>query len=146
MGWVFKQKWKKCWHWPIFPVGRPTSIFGSAQLNFCVRNGYRWTLCDKNTNSFFLFRFKTTALVLPIARPYHRLPCLGCCLASVCWHWPIFPVGRPTSIFGSAQLNFCVRNGYRWTLCDKNTNLHGAPSGTRTPDPLIKSQLLYQLS
>ena len=39
-----------CWHWPIFPVRRRTSIFGSAQLNFCVRNGYRWTLCDNNTN------------------------------------------------------------------------------------------------
>ena len=39
-----------CWHWPIFPARRQASIFGSAQLNFCVRNGYRWTLCDKNTN------------------------------------------------------------------------------------------------
>ena len=25
-------------------------------------------------------------------------------------------------------------------------NIHGPPSGTRTQDPLIKSQLLYQLS
>ena len=28
----------------------------------------------------------------------------------------------------------------------KNYSSCGAPSGTRTPDPLIKSQLLYQLS
>ena len=146
---------EKCWHWPIFPARLRASIFGLAQLNFCVRNGYRWTLCSNNTN-FFIY----SLVVLP-------LRVWG-------WHWPIFPVRRRTSIFGSAQLNFCVRNGYRWTLCVKNTNqlvagdkhrvhlcllfistsntllitfkITGAPPGTRTPDPLIKSQLLYQLS
>ena len=130
---------EKCWHWPIFPARRQASIFGSAQLNFCVRNGYRWTLCDSNTN-FFLFtiqllKCKTLLRIcLPKSVSLH-----------LCWHWPIFPDRRQSSIFGSAQLNFCVRNGYRWTLCDSNTNC-GAPPETRTPDPLIKSQLLYQLS
>ena len=79
-------------------------------------------------------------------------PCL-------CWHWPIFPSRRQPSIFGTAELNFRVRNGNGWTLCVKSTDfisnqysiyrlptLHGAPSGIRTRDPLIKSQLLYQLS
>ena len=66
--------------------------------------------------------------------------------------------------------NFCVRNGNRWTLIVKNTNCiwtnqmlqyelplrgfredasilpDGTPSGTRTLDTLIKSQVLYQLS
>ena len=104
---------KKCWHWPIFPARRQASIFGSAQLNFCVRNGYRWTLCDSNTNfSLFLFNCKISKTLL---RGYPKSVYL-------CWHWPIFPDRRQSSIFGSAQLNFCVRNGYRWTLCDSNTN------------------------
>ena len=86
---------------------------------------------------------------------------------------PIFPGSRPPSIVGVHELNFCVRDGNRWTLMTINTNYFfgdpyrirtdvngvrgrclnhltngpfGAPSGTRTRDPLIKSQLLYQLS
>ena len=43
-------------------------------------------------------------------------------LAVLCWQWAIFPVRRQTSIFASAELNFCVRNGNRWTLCDNITN------------------------
>ena len=62
-----------------------------------------------------------------------------------CWHRPIFPVRRQTSIFGTAELNFRVRNGNGWTLTAKSTNC-GTPSGTRTLDTLIKSQVLYQLS
>ena len=92
---------KKCWHWPIFPVRRQTSIFGSARLDFCVRNGYRYTPCDKNTNFFQI---------------------LDCTLSGLGWHWPIFPARRQASIFGSARLDFCVRNGNRYTPCDKNTN------------------------
>ena len=37
---------------PIFPVSRPTSIFGERELNFCVRDGNRWTLTPINTNCF----------------------------------------------------------------------------------------------
>ena len=76
----------------------------------------------------------------------------------------IFPGSYPPSIVSAHELNFCVRDGNRWTLMAINTNLYrwlitiimsnacasncffGAPSGTRTRDPLIKSQLLYQLS
>ena len=43
-------------------------------------------------------------------------------LAVLCWQWAIFPVRRQTSIFASAELNFCVRNGNRWTLCGNITN------------------------
>ena len=76
---------------------------------------------------------------------------------------PIFPASHPASIVGASELNFCVRDGNRWTLVAIKTNsvgctaaavmskailllTSGAPSGTRTRDPLIKSQLLYQLS
>ena len=99
-------------------------------------------------------------------------------LAVLCWRWTIFPARLQASIFASAELNFCVRNGNRWTLCVRSTDFwcilkdstprciahphdqesvarnchsfilirYGAPSGIRTRDPLIKSQLLYQLS
>ena len=32
------------WQQPILPVGCPTSTFGAAELNFCVRNENRWIL------------------------------------------------------------------------------------------------------
>ena len=49
----------------------------------------------------------------------------------LCRHWPIFPARRQASIFGTAELNFRVRNGNGWTLCVKNTDL----SGCRKPAP-----------
>ena len=82
----------------------------------------------------------------------------------LCQHWAIVPARLQASIVATAKLNFCVRNGNRWTLCVWNTDFEagidpasfdpfgssafadGAPSGIRTRDPLIKSQLLYQLS
>ena len=39
-----------CQHWAIFPCSFPQSIFATAELNFCVRNGNRWTLCVYNTD------------------------------------------------------------------------------------------------
>ncbi|CDZ25144.1 putative membrane protein [[Clostridium] cellulosi] len=33
-----------CRHRPIFPGGRPPSIFGTDELNFRVRNGNGWVL------------------------------------------------------------------------------------------------------
>ena len=35
---------------PIFPCSRPQSIVGEGELNFCVRDGNRWTLTPINTN------------------------------------------------------------------------------------------------
>ena len=35
---------------PIFPGSRPPSIVGANELNFCVRDGNRWTLAAINTN------------------------------------------------------------------------------------------------
>ena len=35
---------------PIFPVSHPTSIFGGSELNFCVRDGNRWTLAPISTD------------------------------------------------------------------------------------------------
>ena len=38
---------------------------------------------------------------------------------------PIFPGSHPPSIVGVHELNFCVRDGNRWTLMTINTNLSG---------------------
>ena len=35
---------------PIFPGSHPPSIVGAYELNFCVRDGNRWTLIAINTN------------------------------------------------------------------------------------------------
>ena len=35
---------------PIFPTSHPVSIVGGSELNFCVRDGNRWTLMPINTN------------------------------------------------------------------------------------------------
>ena len=35
---------------PIFPGSHPPSIVGAHELNFCVRDGNRWTLMAINTN------------------------------------------------------------------------------------------------
>ena len=42
-----------CWRRPIFPRRLRRSIFGTAQLNFRVRNGNGWTLCVSGTNYYF---------------------------------------------------------------------------------------------
>ena len=42
---------------------------------------------------------------------------------------PIFPCSHPQSIVGESVLNFCVRDGNRWTHTPINTNLYiGKPS------------------
>ncbi len=35
---------------PIFTCSHPHTIVGTHELNFCVRNGNRWTLMVINTN------------------------------------------------------------------------------------------------
>ena len=35
---------------------------------------------------------------------------------NIMWQRPILPAGHPTSTFGAAKLNFCVRNENRWTF------------------------------
>ena len=38
---------------------------------------------------------------------------------------PIFPCSHPQSIVGEGVLNFCVRDGNRWTHTPINTNFSG---------------------
>ena len=51
------------WHLPIFPGRHQPSIFGTTELNFCVRYGNRWTLSVINTNYFtVIYMLKLFAL------------------------------------------------------------------------------------
>ena len=124
-----------CWHLPIVPGRLQPSIFGTNELNFCVRYGNRWTLIVINTNYsvcpvsgdfyilshlkrkcklflfFYIIFFKINKKQIPYWVP-----------AFMCWHLPIVPGRLQPSIFGTNELNFCVRYGNRWTLIVINTN------------------------
>ena len=71
---------------PIFPGSRPPSIVGVHELNFCVRDGNRWTLMTINTNygrwlltilmsnSFSLSnRFRILAHLTVLVNPFFRI-------------------------------------------------------------------------
>ena len=39
---------------PIFTTSHPVTIVGASELNFCVRDGNRWTLTAINTNLLYM--------------------------------------------------------------------------------------------
>ena len=57
---------------------------------------------------------------------------------------PIFPCSRPQSIVGANELNFCVRDGNRWTLIAINTNSYGwlSPSFILKALPLLTQRII----
>ena len=61
---------------------------------------------------------------------------------------PIFPGSRPPSIVGTHELNFCVRDGNRWTLAVINTNLFtfGDPYRIRTDVNGVRGRCLNHLT
>ena len=62
-------------------------------------------------------------------------------------HQPIFPVRRQTSIFGTCELNFCVRYGNRWTLAVIDTYYEiGDPYGNRTHVCGVRGRRLNRLT
>ena len=54
---------------PIFPASHPASIVGEGVLNFCVRDGNRWTHTPINTNSYVeeVFPFLSSRSLLRIS-------------------------------------------------------------------------------
>ena len=50
---------------------------------------------------------------------------------------PIFPASHPASIVGADELNFCVRDGNRWTLIAINTNCILSPLPLSPPGELL---------
>ena len=59
---------------PIFTASRPATIVGANELNFCVRDGNRWTLIAINTNSYgwllTIFYIKTRQRFNSLGDPY----------------------------------------------------------------------------
>ena len=105
---------------PIFPDRLQSSIVGRSELNFRVRDGNGWTLALISTN--YLNRIAATNIVYAIFR---------CCQEKS---------GDPYRIRTDVK-------GVRGLCLNHLTNgPFGTPSGTRTLDTLIKSQVLYQLS
>ena len=43
---------------PIFAASHPATIVGGSELNFCVRDGNRWTLAPINTNYIYVNSFR----------------------------------------------------------------------------------------
>ena len=65
----------------IFPASHPASIVDEYELNFCVRDGNRWTLTTINTN---FIRWLVTIIymskhfrALTACELYHSLPLLS---------------------------------------------------------------------
>ena len=79
---------------PIFP-GRPTYCPAEETLRWSVSGRMRH-MCKKEPDR---------SLVLPFMLAL-----------------PIFPGSHPPSIVGVHELNFCVRDGNRWTLVPISTN------------------------
>ena len=121
-------------HRPIFPGSLPPSIFGTNELIFCVRYGNRWDLVVIDTGSG--------------AAAFNR-----CYISEALSSFHSFgdPWGNRTPVTGvrGRCLNR-LTNGPHSQSLPRTTYIpfesFGAPSGIRTRDPLIKSQLLYQLS
>ena len=107
---------------PIFPGRLQPSIVGRSELNFRVRDGNGWTLALINTNC--------RLLMLSQSQTYDIRFFFLCQEKN----------GDPYRIRTDV-------NGVRGRCLNHLTNgPFGTPSGTRTLDTLIKSQVLYQLS
>ena len=119
---------------PIFPGSHPPSIVGVHELNFCVRDGNRWTLMTINTNSYG-WVYPSFMSNAEASNSFWILP-----------QETVF-VNPKFKGFGDPYRIRTDVNGVRGRCLNHLTNgPFGTPSGTRTRDPLIKSQLLYQLS
>ena len=108
-----------CRRRPIFPGSYPPSIFGTIELNYRVRDGNGWDLNVIDTD----YMCANTYILYLKSRSFR------------------FVVGDP---YGIRTHVAGVRGRSLRPLDQRATN--GTPSGTRTLDTLIKSQVLYQLS
>ena len=76
-------------------------------------------------------RLYNRTLLVRVCKVFHLAPRVGfepttlrltagCSAAelsrNMMWQQPILPDGCPSSTFGADELNFCVRNEYRWIL------------------------------
>ena len=118
---------------PIFTASHPATIVGVRVLNFCVRDGNRWTHTTINTNSFGWAFNPSFLCQKPVGFQLKH-------------HSTFFLICQEKSFGDPYRIRTDV-NGVRGRCLNHLTNGPFGPlSGTRTRDPLIKSQLLYQLS
>ena len=110
---------------PIFPGRHQPSIVGANELNFRVRDGNGWTLIAISTDSISTSFYLTGQNHIEL---YFILPHLS------------RRIGDPWE----SRTPVCGVRGRRLNRLTNGPN--GTPSGTRTLDTLIKSQVLYQLS
>ena len=125
----------------IFPGGCPPSIVSTSELNYRVRNGNGWTLIVIGTDSIFnafnvksiyiLHRFRAVFFGDPYGIRTHVAGVRGRSL-------------RPLD--QRAVSTRCSLQQEAEASTSTSLLSFGAPSGTRTRDTLIKSQVLYQLS
>ena len=116
----------------IFPGSRPPSIVDVCELNFCVRDGREperrlWRMqkgrseCSgrQMTKAFTPRNMPGTAS----GNRWTQKICLHISVEALMLALSIFPGSHPPSIVDVCELNFCVRDGNRWTLATINTNL-----------------------
>ena len=124
---------------PIFPARLQASIFGAGELNFRVRDGNGWTLAAINTN---LLSFEKESKQRKLQPNFSLLTVF---LNDKLLYSLDALLSRGN--FGDPYGNRTHVCGVRGRRLNRLTNGPcGAPSRIRTGDPLIKSQLLYQLS
>ena len=149
-----------CWHRAIFPVRRQTSIVATDELNFRVRNGNGWTLTVIDTN--FGDPCGNRTHVWGVRGPRLNLLTNGPSSEPVSLIPLPPPALRPSSEAPYRSTAPPLQNeppSLGFILNTKNSGISlflkggayralqaGTPSGTRTLDTLIKSQVLYQLS
>ena len=73
--------------------------------------------CLKILNSEFVLLREITKICGVLNKQSRRFRLTSYRLLHVCRLWAIVPARLQASIVATAKLNFCVRNGNRWTLC-----------------------------
>ena len=84
-GWAIEDY--LCWHLPIVPGRLQPSIFGTNELNFCVRYGNRWTLIVINTN-YFIYMISHSRVFIPLVTRRGIEPLFSAWEADVLTAWP----------------------------------------------------------
>ena len=95
----------------------PTCRPDNCQSNCLSQMTSRLSVISAIAFEVDVFRLRNTSIAQTCTKLHIRTLC------AIREHRPIFPVRRQTSIFGTAELNFRVRNGNGWTLCVRNTDL-----------------------
>ena len=129
-------------HMPVGDEERPYAPQGDARVSELAQYAVPPAAVDKKTEAVFLKR--ETGVVAfrdhRVPRSQHGEVHTAGLLARLSGRYPAFPPVRDAAGVCGKQKNASEPRWFRIR------SLSGGPSGTRTPNQLIKSQLLYQLS